>query len=156
MAKERGVAVRPVENEPGEGFFLTTIEEGGGVNVQEQAPTMSIEGDYEAGQAYIQEQLKTGVPVVAYRAGRRGQCVVVVNPAVIAVNTAWGFSVSGAPLLGNFTWRQLEAPAYYSPQLVGSYGQGPNTPKLEFTGTNNQTGLPIKITVIFVQTSPSA
>ena len=154
---ETRVAVRPVEvveDEPGKGFFLTTIEEGED-NVQgARIPALHIKGGYEAEQAYIQKQLETGIPVVAYRSGKRGQCTVAVNQDVIAVDAARKFDTQNfdTPFYPkNFEWTDLGAETYYSQHLVDSYGQGENTPKLEFTGTNNQTGLPIKITVGFVR-----
>lgn len=147
MAIERGVTVRQVEDEPGKGFFRTTIEEGG-VKRQDRVPALHIEGGYEASQAYIQQQLDTGVPVVAYRAGERGQCEIAVNHKVVAVRRAREFSNS---IFKESGWTDLDKPDYYSPHLIDSSGQGGNTPKIEFTGTNRQTSAPIKITVGFVR-----
>lgn len=150
MAAER-VAVRQVEDELGKGFFQTTIEQGG-LKRQDRVPAIYIGGGYEARQAYIQQQLDTGIPVVAYRAGERGQCVVVVNHGVVAVETARRFDTSktGAVSLARFKWTDLN-PADNSAQLIDSFSRGPNTPQLEFTGASKQTGTPIKITIGFVR-----
>jgi hypothetical protein len=146
---ETEVIVRSVEDEPGTGFFQMTTEEGG-VEHQDRVPAIYIEGGYKAKQAYIQEQFETGVPVVAYRAEERGMCVVVVNRDIVSVDTARKFEKQS--MSPTWTWKGLEIGAdYYSPLHVDSYGQGENTPKLEFTGTNRQTRAPIKITVGFVR-----
>lgn len=151
MAVERRVAVRQVENEPGKGFFQTTIE--GGVERQDRVPALYIEGGYEAEQTYIRQQLDTGVPVVAYRAEERGQCTVAVNQRVVAVKEARksDSAVFKKSRWVEFMWTDLDKSDYYSPHLVDSYGQGENAPKIEFTGTNRQTNAPIKITVGFVR-----
>lgn len=150
MAVEK-VAVRQLEDEPGKGFFQTTIEEGW-VKRQDRVPALYIEGGYEEIQAYIQQQLDTGVPVVAYRAGNQGQCVVAVNHDVVAVKTARKFDTSKTESvsLARFRWIDLN-PADNSARLIDTFSRGLNTPQLEFTGTSKQTGVPIKITVGFVR-----
>lgn len=142
------VAVRQVENESGQGFFQMTIEEGG-VERQDRVPALYIEGSYEASQAYIQQRLDTGIPVVAYRAGERGMCEVAVNRDVVDISHARKtFRDLASPWASHREWRWRDIGLKQSdPYFIDPADNS----TLELTGINKQTDAPIKITVGFVR-----
>lgn len=146
MAAERGVTVQQVEDEPGTGFFETTIEEGG-VERKDRVPALYIQGGYEASQAYIrQQQLDTDASVVAYRAGKRGMCGVAVNPNVVKIIRARKTFINWENPKER-PWKNVDPK-----QLSGPYFIDPaDKSVLELTGVNKQTGAPIKIIVGFVR-----